>query len=136
MIEDALRRGWENLFLRLDGPLHMRVILQPAVAGFLAIRAGLRDARNHQPAFLWSVFTNPGQRRELLRQGWKDIGKVFLIALVLDGVYQVIVHSAIYPLEMLLTASLLALVPYVLLRGPVGRLASRRRTTRSPNAPK
>ena len=49
--------------------------------------------------------------------GWKDIGNVFIVALVLDSIYQVIVHSGIYALELLLTATTLALVPYGIVRG-------------------
>jgi hypothetical protein len=59
----------------------------------------------------------------LLRQAWKDIGKVFLIALILDVIYQLIVHRAVYLLELLLTAVTLAIVPYVLLRDPISRIA-------------
>jgi len=106
--------------------MSFRLIIQPAVAIFFAIRAGLRDARNGQPPFLWTVFSNAGDRRELLRQGWKDVGTVFIVALVLDAIYQVITHSSIFTLELLLAATILALVPYAVLRGLVTRLARRR----------
>jgi hypothetical protein len=33
----------------------------------------------------------------LLQQGWKDVGKVFLIATILDVVYELIVHGASLP---------------------------------------
>jgi hypothetical protein len=125
-VEEAFRRGWENLIGRSDGPMTFRLIMQPAVAIVFAIRAGLKDARHGQPPFLWVVFSNPGQRHELLRQGWKDVGTVFIVALILDSIYQVIVHSGIYTLELLLTATILALVPYAMLRGLVTRLARRR----------
>jgi hypothetical protein len=124
-MEEAIRRGWEDLIGRLDGPMSVRLIIQPAVAILFAIRAGLRDARNSQPPFLWNVFSNAGHRHELLRQGWKDVGKVFIVALVLDSIYQVMVHSGIYTVELLLAATFLALVPYALLRGVVTRLARR-----------
>jgi hypothetical protein len=123
MLEEALRRGWENLFGRLDGPMSFRLIIQPAVAIFLAIRVGLRDARTGRPPFLWTVFSSANDRRELLRQGWKDVGTVFIVALILDSIYQVIVHSGIYTLELLLAASILALLPYALVRGLVTRVA-------------
>jgi hypothetical protein len=103
-----------------------RLILQPAMAVLLAIRAGLHDAREGQSPFLWTVFTHPGRRHELLRQSWDDVGKVFILALVLDSIYQVIVHSGIYALELLLTATILAVVPYAMVRGLVTRLARRR----------
>jgi hypothetical protein len=103
-----------------------RLIIQPAVAVLFAIRSGLRDAREGRPPFLWAVFSNPGRRHELLRQARNDVGNVFIVALVLDSIYQVIVHSGIYALELLLTAMILALVPYVIVRGLVTRLARRR----------
>ena len=102
-----------------------RVIIQPAVAVLFAIRAGLHDAREGQPPFLWTVFTNPGRRHELLRQARNDVGTVFIVALVLDSIYQVMVHSGIYAFELLLTATILALVAYVIVRGLVTRLARR-----------
>ena len=105
--------------------MNFRLLIQPAVAILFAIRTGMRDARNGQPPFLWAVFSNPDQRRELLRQGWKDVGTVFIVALILDSIYQVIVHSGIYTLELLITATILAIVPYALFRGLVTRLARR-----------
>ena len=125
-MEEALRRGWENLIGRSDGPMNFRLLIQPAVAILFAIRTGIRDARNGQPPFLWAVFSNPGQRRELLRQGWKDVGTVFIVALILDSIYQVVVHSGIYTLELLITATMLAIVPYAMFRGLVTRLARRK----------
>jgi hypothetical protein len=125
-VEEALRRGWDNLIGRSDGPMTFRLIIQPAVAIIFAIRAGLRDARNGQRPFLWTVLSNTSRRRELLRQGWGDVGTVFIVALILDAIYQVIAHSAIYTLELLLAATILALVPYALLRGLVTRLARQR----------
>jgi hypothetical protein len=70
-VEEALRRGWEDLVGRPDGPMSFRLILQPAVAIILAIRAGMRDERDGQPPFLWAVWSNQDRRRELIRQGWK-----------------------------------------------------------------
>ena len=122
---EALRRGWENLTGRSDGPMTFRLILQRAVAVLFAIRASFHDAREGQPPFLWAIFSNPGHRRKLLRQARNDVGNVFILALVLDAIYQVIVHSGIYALELLLTATILALVPYVIARGLVTRLARR-----------
>lgn len=62
-------------------------------------------------------------RRELFRQGWKDVGKVFLLAAIVDVIYQLIVHRGVYKLEVLITAVTLAIVPYVLVRGPISRVA-------------
>jgi hypothetical protein len=55
------------------------------------------------------------------------VGKVFIIAMILDAVYQFIVVRWFYPGEALVVAVVLAIVPYVLLRGPANRLTSRMR---------
>ena len=122
-MNDILARLWQNLYGRVSGPLNLRLIIQPIVATILAIRAGLRDAHQNRPAFLWAVLWNPAHRRELLRQGWKDVGTVFLLATILDVIYQLIVHRGVYILELLITAVALAVIPYVLFRGPISRIA-------------
>ncbi len=122
-MEETLIRIWENLLGRADGPLTLRLFLQPTMATLLAIRAGLKDARTGRPPYLWTIFTNPAHRRDLLQQGWKDVGKVFIMATVLDIIYQFITVRWFYPLETLITATVLALLPYLLLRGLVTRFA-------------
>jgi len=103
--------------------MNLRLIIQPAVATILAIRARLRDAHQDRAPFFWAVLWNPAHRRELLRQGSKDLGKVFVLATILDVVYQLIVHHGVYSLELLITAMTLAIVPNVLVRGPISRIA-------------
>ena len=111
--------------------MNFRLIIQPTVAIALAIRAGLADARLGRPAFLWTAITNPASRRELLRQAWKDIGKVFVLAVVLDAIYQLVVQRGVYLGELLIVAIVLAIIPYALVRGPVTRIGKKLRTTRS-----
>jgi|SRR5215469_1707192 hypothetical protein len=123
-MEDILGRFWVNLIHRASGPMNLRLMIQPIVAGTLAIRAGFRDARVGRPPFLWSAIKDPANRRELLRYGWRDVGKVFAIAIILDGIYQLIVQRGVFVLELLVVATLLAIVPYVLIRGPVNRIAT------------
>ena len=118
-----LSRGIEQLLGRESGPLHFRLLMMPTVVTFLAIRAGLRDAREGQPAFLWAIITSPAQRQRLVRSAMKDVGRIFLVALVLDTVYQVFVLRAFHVIQLLFVAVTCAIVPYVLIRGPVTRLA-------------
>jgi hypothetical protein len=132
-VEEVFARVWTNLIGRLDGPMHLRFIVQPAVALALGVRAALRDARRNDEPFLVVLFKRPERRRECLRGAWQDVGKVFLVAASLDVAYQLIVHRSVFALELLLTATLLALVPYALVRGPLARLASWWR--RSPSRP-
>lgn len=113
----------ENFFLRLDGPLHFRFIVQPLMAILFAVVNGLKDARDDKPAYFWSIATNPGHRKELLQEGWKHVGKIFILAVLLDLIYQIVVYQRFYPGETLIVAFLLAIIPYLVMRGPVNRVA-------------
>jgi hypothetical protein len=124
VMDDVLARIWDNLGGRIGGPLSFRLLLQPVMAAFLAIRAGLKDARIGQPAYFWAILTGVEHRRALLHEGWKDVMKVFLLAVVLDVAYQVLVFRWVYPIEILIVAFLLACLPYLLIRGPVNRIAA------------
>ncbi len=59
----------------------------------------------------------------MLKDGWKSVGKVFILAIVLDLVYQIIAEHFLYPGEAIIVAIVLAIVPYLILRGLVERLA-------------
>jgi hypothetical protein len=125
LIADAISRGWANFLERPSGPLGLRFLMQPTVAAVLAVRAGIEDARLGRPAFLWTMLTDPRQRWRSVQSGWKDVRNVFLIAATLDAIYQLIIQQFIYPLELLFTSALLAVVPYCVLRGPVNRVVRR-----------
>ena len=53
-LEQMFSRGWSELIARDSGPLHVRLLLQPLVASILAIRSGLKDAREGRPVFFWT----------------------------------------------------------------------------------
>jgi hypothetical protein len=118
-------RVWEMLIGRTDGPLTFRLLVQPAVATIFAIRAGLKDARENRSPYLWSIFVNPAHRSELVRQGWKDVSTLFVVAILLDVIYELIMFRWVYPLQALLVATVLAIVPYLLVRGPFTRVLRR-----------
>ncbi len=122
-MEDWFSRILEDLVGRVSGPMQFRLILQPVMAAIFAIRSGLRDAKEEKPPYFWALFTDPAHRRDMLHDGWKSVGRVFILAIVLDVIYQFIVFRLFYPLEAFLVAAILALVPYLLIRGPVNRIA-------------
>ena len=124
-IQEYFAAIWAMLIARADGTLTLRLVFQPTVAAVLAIRAGVKDAREGRTPYLWSMFTSSAHRIQLVRDGWKDIGKVFIIAVVLDVVYALIVHRWIFPGQALLVGTVLAIAPYALIRGAIARVASR-----------
>ncbi len=116
---------WREILERPDGPFAFRFYLQPLMATLFAVRDGIHDAKAGRPAYLWSLFTDPAGRRERLRDGWRSVGKIFMLAIVLDLVYELVVLRGLRPVQGLLVAAALALVPYALLRGPANRLFRR-----------
>ena len=125
-MDDIWARLVEDMAGRITGPMKFRLVLQPVMAAIFAIRSGLADARAGKPPYFWALFTDPSHRAEMIKDGWKSVGKVFVLALILDVVYQIIVRRFVYPGEAILTAFLLAIVPYLLLRGLVGRLSGKK----------
>src|SRR6185436_902125 len=93
----------------------------------------LRDAREERPAYFYSLLTDPANRRSRLREGFKAVARVFVFAIIMDLFYQVIVLRWFYPGEAVVVAFVLAFLPYILLRGPVNRIA--RYLHRPPKAP-
>ena len=122
-VVDMIERGWDNFLARPNGSLSLRFILQPSMAALLALRAGVQDAKEARQGYLWAILLNPERRLQLLHEGWRGARTPFLVAIVLDCIYQIVTVRFIYPLELLFTATLLALVPCALLRGPFNRLA-------------
>ena len=124
-MEEMLARLWNGLVARVGGPMTFRVILQPSMATLLAILAGLKDAREGRPPYLWTILTDPSQRAGLIREGWKACARVFFLAIIIDVIYQWYVQRWVYPGELIVVAIVLALVPYLVIRGPVNRVARR-----------
>jgi hypothetical protein len=129
-----MMNGWErvvdNLIARVTGPMHFRLLLQPAMALYLGVRDGIKDAQQGRHAYLWTICTHADQRRELLLSGMRSVAKVLTMAFVIDAVYQAIELHWFYPGEAVLVALVLALIPYLLVRGPVNRIAGLRMSRR------
>lgn len=114
---------WEGIVARVTGPMKFRLVLQPVMAIVLAIRGGLKDAREGNPPYFWGLFTDPRERERMLKDGWKSISRVFILGVVMDVIYQIIETRFVHPVDALLVAFVLAIVPYVIVRGPANRLA-------------
>lgn len=118
-------RVGSDLVARVTGPMKFRLVLQPAMACFLAIRAGIADGKNGKLPYFWALLWDPGHRLFMIKEGWKSIGRVFLLAIAMDVVYQIIVRRFVYPGEAIIVAIVLAIVPYLIVRGLVTRATRR-----------
>jgi hypothetical protein len=115
----------QNLRERPDGPMAFRFILQPIMAIIAAAHDGVQDARLHRSPYLWSIFTGSEDRRLQIREGLLSTGRLMLIGLIVDVIYQVMTLKTFYPGEAVAVAIVLAFLPYLLLRGPIARIAAR-----------
>jgi hypothetical protein len=70
----------DNLFGRIDGPMAIRLEIQPILATAFALRDGYRDAKQQRAPYALSLYLDPDHRGHRLRGG----RIVFSVALVLD----------------------------------------------------
>jgi hypothetical protein len=122
---DVWSRIWDDITSGRHAPVAFRFILQPVMAAFLAWRAGRQDARDGRPLYLWALVKDPVQRAALLREGWGHIGRVFILALVMDAIYQFLSVRWFYPGEALMVSLILAVLPYLVFRSVVNRILRR-----------
>lgn len=120
---DVHHRIWRDIAERPGGPMSFRFILQPVMATIAAVRDGFLDARQGRAPYLDTILTSAAERGGRLREGLLATGRIILLGLGMDAAYQAIVLKTFYPGEMVLVAILLAFLPYLLLRGPIARLA-------------
>ena len=124
-----------DLIDRVHGPFSFRFVLQPIMAAFYAVRDGVHDAHEGKPAYFWNVLTHAGRRAQL-SEAWHRVLRVIILGVAMDVIYQLIVFKTIYLVQLAVVVLGLAFVPYVLLRGPINRLArhwiAERRMPRNP----
>jgi len=84
------------------------------MASFIAFRAARRDAQELRPPYVWALVWRG--RSELLREGWRDIARVFLLAIIVDVVYELVFEHWFYPLETVTVAVTVAIAPYLIIR--------------------
>lgn len=121
-IQDIVVRQWNDLLARPSGPLSFRFLLQPVMAAFLAVRAGLRDARLGREPYFKLILTDAASRGQRIRRGLAATSRIAIFGFVMDAIYQVVALKKFYPVEALIVVFVLAIVPYFLIRGPADRV--------------
>jgi hypothetical protein len=119
---ENLDRLWRDLLDRPGGPMTFRFILQPAMAIIAAVRDGVSDARIGRTPYLAAI-VHGEERRGRLWEGIISTARILILGVVMDTVYQWLVLKTFYPGQAAVIAVLLAFVPYLLLRGPIERIA-------------
>ncbi len=112
---------WLDLADRTSGPLDFRFIMQPCVAAIAAVRDGVLDAKLNRKPYLWALLTEPGQRSARMFEALIATSRVILLGLGMDMIYQWIELNSFFPTQAAIIAFALALLPYLILRGPIER---------------
>jgi hypothetical protein len=118
-------RIWHDLIERPDGPMSFRFFLQPVMAAIAATLDGIKDARIGRSPYFWAVLSDPAERGSRLLEALFATARIILLGIGMDAIYQFRVFGTFYPVEALVIALVLAVVPYFLVRGPVTRIAYR-----------
>jgi hypothetical protein len=119
-------RIWRDIADRPGGPMTFRFILQPVMAAIAAFHDGIRDAQLGRAPYFWTVLHDPAERRNRVGEAFISIGRIILLGIGMDIIYQSRVLGTFYPGEAVLITLILAVLPYFLLRGPICRVARRR----------
>jgi hypothetical protein len=131
-MDDTLTRIVGDLGDRVTGPMKFRLVMQPAMAAFFAIKVGISDAKAGRPPYFWGLTHDSVHRAAMIKDGWRNVGKIFILAVALDTVYQLMVLHTVYVPQLVTVAFTLAIVPYVLLRGLVTRVMRKHRAADAP----
>lgn len=127
--DEIRHRVWTDLVDRPGGPMTFRFVLQPAMAALAALHDGIRDARLGRSPYFWTIVRDPQRRARRLREGLVSTARIILLGLGMDAIYQYKVLDTFYPAEAVIIALTLAVVPYLVLRGPIARVARRWRSS-------
>jgi hypothetical protein len=117
------QRFWADIADRIHGPMTFRFLLQPIMAVIAALPDGIGDARSGHSAFFWTRRGDPTVKHGRLRQSLVSLARVTLLGLSMDIIYQIRVFDRFYPVEALMMAVLLAVIPYFIFRPIVERVA-------------
>ena len=123
---ESLGRLWRDVLDRPGGPMTFRFILQPTMAIIAALRDGVKDARLGRRPYVWALIhgvRGPEGRGARLWEGIVSTARILILGVVMDIIYQWKVLGTLYPVQSVVIAVLLAFVPYLLLRGPIARIA-------------
>jgi tryptophan-rich sensory protein len=124
---EVRQRTWHDLLQRPDEVMRFRFILQPAMAVLAALHDGIQDAKLGRSPYLWTLLNSAAERSGRLAEGVIATARILLLGLCMDTVYQLIVFKTFYPAQAVIVAIVLGFIPYLLLRGPIARIARWRR---------
>lgn len=123
-MEDWISNFLNAVGIRHEGPMSFRLYLQPVMSLVYAIIAGIKDAKGGKAPFMAALILGKEDRKESLKELWKDVGKVFILAVIMEVIFEIIEFKTVHPFEVIKVSFFLAIVPYLIFRGIVDRIVS------------
>jgi hypothetical protein len=120
---DELSRLWRNVVARPGGPMTFRFVVQPAMAVAAAWRDAVDDVRLDRRPYLSAIVFSKENRGARLWEGILSTARILILGVLMDVAYQLAFLDTFHPAESAFVAILLAFLPYLLLRGPLARIA-------------
>jgi hypothetical protein len=120
------RQFFEDMLARLSGPGRFRFIMQPAVAIFLGIRDGVKDARSGFAPFLSVLIKQKAGRADALRSAFASIRDLVAIAIILDVISQFLIFRRVHPGAALILGPVLISFPYASSRALANRIVRKK----------
>ncbi len=122
---ETQERLWSDVIDRSNGPMTFRFFLQPIMAAIAALHDGLKDARSANDPYLRTILLDPAKRTARLGEGLFSTARIILLGFAMDAIYQWRVFDSFFPVEAVIITLILAVLPYLILRGLITRIARR-----------
>jgi hypothetical protein len=122
-LSELAQRFWSDILARPHGPYAFRFALQPTMAAIAALVDGIKDARAGRSPYFWTVVYDRELRAARLREGIRATKRILLLGVVMELLYQLPRFKTLYVGEAVVIVFGLCFVPYLLMRGPVARIA-------------
>jgi hypothetical protein len=126
----------DNLSTMISGPGKFRFVVQPLIAVALGLRDGLRDVKEGRPPFLISLLFKREYRKQAWTTGKAALITPFLVAIVMDSIFQIMLLHRWKLGGALAVGVLLIGLPYSALRGFSNRISNIRKRRKSPKIEK
>lgn len=125
IMEDWIENILNAIGIRHSGPLSIRLIIQPIMSLAYAVISGIKDAKAGRVPFLIDgLILGKENRKVALTELWKNVGKLFIMAVIMEVIFEIIEFKTVHPFEVIRVSFFLSILPYIIFRGVAERIIS------------
>ena len=116
---------WEGIVHNLTEAGTFRLVLQPLMAIALGIRLGIGDAKAGRGPFLFRLVKERHHHWGLFKQSLRDAALPLTVALIVDGILQMITLGYVRPMAAVVVGTILVWIPFTASRALMNRAWNR-----------